>query len=164
MKTNHPAYITLLHPSISNQKLLSSTIHQLYTKTHIITPLLLPPSIIICVSDQLHTINNKNFPSLHLCVEFNQYNKEGKKIFLTSSDTDFISWYSSLQNFFPPSIHDEFLIPYRGFFLTEDERTQQEITCKNKDWFIATYAITYTKDEDRVVSFYREKLEQKHIR
>ncbi len=163
MKNDNPIYISLLHPSKANQELLKNLIDSLYTKNHIVTPLILSPAIILSVTNQAHNLKNIKFPSLSTDVEFNRYEYVNNMIFLTTHNTEFSRWYRSLQSFFPESIPDKFLFPYKGFLLTEKSSGENKITFSNNDWFIAQYAVTYKVDEGRVVSFYREKIEQKHL-
>ncbi len=116
MKTYLPYYISLLHPSLANMKLLKVSIDELYTKEHSITSLILPPSIILCVSDQLNTIKNIHFPSFRKEIEFNTFTHYQEKLYLTSDDGDFNNWYCTLKEFFPTSMSDPFLTPFSGFF------------------------------------------------
>jgi len=143
---------------------IKSFIKEVYTKEHTITPLILPPSIIICVSAQINTIINKSFPSPPREIAFNRFTHHKDKMFLTTDNSDFINWYSSIQASFPPSIANEFLIAHSGFFIAEQNTGQPEITLHNNDWRIATYLVTYNVENERVVSFYREKLEEKHLK
>jgi hypothetical protein len=144
-------------------KLLKVSIDELYTKEHSITSLILPPSIILCVSDQLNTIKNIHFPSFRKEIEFNTFTHYQEKLYLTSDDGDFNNWYCTLKEFFPTSMSDPFLTPFSGFFLGEENSTQSKIEICNKDWNIASYLVHYTVDNENLVSFYREKIEQKHL-
>ena len=145
-------------------KLLRVSIDELYIKEHSITSLILPPSIILCVSDHLHTIKNKSFPSIQKEIEFNTFTYYQEKLYLTSDDKDFDNWVSTLKESFPTSISDTFLTPFSGFLLGNGNSTQPKIAICNKDWNIASYLVDYTVDDGRLVSFYREKIEQKHLK
>ncbi len=164
MKTTVNLYVLALSPSLAMSEDLNVIIDQLYKRDHVADALILPPSIVVNISKEYINLTTYSVPFLSTPVDFSQRETIHEMSILTSHSPEFLTWFHSLRKLFSQSIENRHIFPYPGFLLGMDSTTRISLPMTNSDWRIILYNITYNEEDDKVVSFQREKLQEVHLR
>jgi hypothetical protein len=157
-------YIVVLHPSVESNKKIECLQQTLFSTNHLLDARILPPSIIVGVDNTPIILP----PCVHVTplstpITFSHIESIDERLYLTTTNQEFHSWFTLLQEQFPSRCSSSPLKSYPGFFL--GKKGELSLTSLlNDNWNLASYFIQFEMDGNIINHSQYNKLYEMHLK